>query len=140
MTPNQSADELGISARTLRAWLRREWPRTLGEEGLEWALTAEQIRAARERWGGSRTEIRDSSKPLRRGVSPSARSRALSDEAYVIDLCDEIIGERALRQHRFPWLRGDPGHRGARAPYPSMRTTRVMTSSSSIARDSTTNG
>jgi len=33
------------------------------------------------------------------------------DEAYVVDLCDEILGSRALRQHRFPFLVGDNGHR-----------------------------
>jgi hypothetical protein len=45
-------------------------------------------------------------------------SRTLSDESYVIDLCDEVLGARASRQHRFDWLRGDarPGKRGARLP------------------------
>lgn len=45
-------------------------------------------------------------------------SRTLSDEAYVIDLCDEALGQPALRQHRFDWLRGDarPGEQGARLP------------------------
>lgn len=36
-------------------------------------------------------------------------SRDDSDEAYVVDLCDAILGEPARRQHRFDWLRGDPG-------------------------------
>lgn len=40
------------------------------------------------------------------------RSRTRSDEAYVVSLCDEILGETALRQHRFDWLRGDPGRSG----------------------------
>lgn len=31
------------------------------------------------------------------------------DESYVIGLCDEILGSRALRQHRFPFLVGDSG-------------------------------
>jgi hypothetical protein len=44
-------------------------------------------------------------------VSPG-RSRADSDEAYVIDLCDTILGEPASRQHRFDWLVGDPGRDG----------------------------
>ncbi|WP_201788864.1 hypothetical protein [Amycolatopsis orientalis] len=35
-----------------------------------------------------------------------------SDEAYVLDLCDEILGERGQRQARFDWLRGDPGRNG----------------------------
>lgn len=45
-------------------------------------------------------------------------SRSLSDEAYVIDLCDEVLGVRALRQHRFDFLRGDarPGKQGIRLP------------------------
>lgn len=36
-------------------------------------------------------------------------SRSNSDEHYVIDLCDEIIGQTASRQHRFDFLRGDSG-------------------------------
>lgn len=42
-----------------------------------------------------------------------ARARIDSDEHYVIDLCDEVIGERAIRQHRFEWLLGDPGKNGS---------------------------
>lgn len=30
-----------------------------------------------------------------------------SDEAYVIDLCDEVLGINAIRQHRFSFLKGD---------------------------------
>ncbi len=54
-------------------------------------------------------------------------SRTLSDECYVIDLCDEVLGTRALRQHRFEWLRGDarPGQSGVRLPvdayYPDLQ-------------------
>ena len=29
------------------------------------------------------------------------------DEDYVIDLCDEVLKEKALRQHCFDFLRGD---------------------------------
>jgi hypothetical protein len=29
------------------------------------------------------------------------------DEAYIIDLCDRVIGMAALRQHRFAFLLGD---------------------------------
>lgn len=40
------------------------------------------------------------------------------DEDYVIDLCDELLGETARRQFCFDWLRGDarPGRRGRRLP------------------------
>ena len=37
------------------------------------------------------------------------RSRSNSDECYVIDLCNEILGQTASRQHRFDFLRGDSG-------------------------------
>lgn len=39
-------------------------------------------------------------------------TRADSDEAYVLGLCDEVLGEVGLRQHRFDWLMGDPGKDG----------------------------
>jgi hypothetical protein len=45
-------------------------------------------------------------------VVSTRRARADSDEAYVLDLCDAIIGEPASRQHRFDWLVGDPGRNG----------------------------
>ncbi|MFL0176143.1 hypothetical protein ACJH6I_22590 [Mycobacterium sp. SMC-13] len=35
-------------------------------------------------------------------------TRAGSDEHYVLDLCDEILGIPGRRQQRFDWLRGDP--------------------------------
>ncbi len=46
------------------------------------------------------------------------RARAASDEYYVIDLCDHILGRAAKRQHRFDFLVGDPGrsHRRVRLP------------------------
>ena len=34
------------------------------------------------------------------------------DEAYVLELCDIILGVIGIRQHRFDFLRGDPGKRG----------------------------
>jgi len=40
------------------------------------------------------------------------------DEHYIIDLCDEVIGKRALRQYTFDFLRGDaaPGKVGKKLP------------------------
>ena len=54
-------------------------------------------------------------------------ARSDSDEAYIISLCDEVLGHRAIRQHRFDFLLGDPGQNGARrrlpvdAWYPGLR-------------------
>lgn len=52
----------------------------------------------------------------RTGAEMASRSR--SDEAYVIDLCDRILGLKARRQRRFPFLLGDPGRSGRRARLP----------------------
>ena len=41
-----------------------------------------------------------------------SRRADVRGEIYVIDLCDELLGERASRQHRFDWLVGDPGRDG----------------------------
>lgn len=40
-------------------------------------------------------------------------SRKDSDEYYVIDLCDEVLGQKASRQQTFDFLRGDgePGRK-----------------------------
>jgi hypothetical protein len=63
--------------------------------------------------GGSFTPPVPASVPPPRPKAPkrTANARVDSDEAYVIDLCDELLGKRALRQHRFEWLRGDTGTR-----------------------------
>ena len=37
------------------------------------------------------------------------KGRKKSDEYYIIDLCNEILGLTALRQYRFDFLRGDRG-------------------------------
>ena len=34
------------------------------------------------------------------------------DEHYIIDLCDRMLAQPALRQHRFDFLIGDPGKGG----------------------------
>ena len=41
--------------------------------------------------------------------SANGSKRAKSDEAYILDLCDEILKQKSLRQHRFDFLRGDTG-------------------------------
>jgi hypothetical protein len=41
-----------------------------------------------------------------------ARLRTDSDEAYVLDLCDTVLGVKAERQKRFAFLVGDPGRDG----------------------------
>lgn len=43
---------------------------------------------------------------------------AIKDEHYVLDLCDVVLGLKAVRQHCFPFLTGDPDWRGCRKPLP----------------------
>ena len=43
-------------------------------------------------------------KPIKEGKKPATSQ---SDEAYIIDLCDEVLGITSLRQHRFEFLKGD---------------------------------
>lgn len=40
------------------------------------------------------------------------KDRSKSDEYYVIDLCDEILSMKAIRQHKFDFLLGDPDKKG----------------------------
>ena len=44
----------------------------------------------------------------------SGMARRSSDEYYVIDLCDEVLGRKGLRQHRFDFLLGDPSPKTGR--------------------------
>lgn len=53
--------------------------------------------------------------PIENRVTPaksfalSVKPRSQSDESYIIDLCDEVLKQKALRQHRFDFLTGDSG-------------------------------
>lgn len=50
--------------------------------------------------------------------SEKTASRKHKDEDYVIDLCDELLNLKASRQHRFPFLLGDPGKNRRKAMLP----------------------
>jgi hypothetical protein len=51
--------------------------------------------------------------PQKDTISPTVAriksTRVNSDESYIIDLCDQVLNAKALRQHRFLFLRGDTG-------------------------------
>ncbi|TDN87099.1 hypothetical protein DET49_11453 [Salegentibacter sp. 24] len=52
------------------------------------------------------------SKPAKIPKTKSSKpAKQNSDESYVIDLCDEILGQKASRQHKFDFLKGDSGRR-----------------------------
>lgn len=48
-------------------------------------------------------------------------SKGQRDEHYVLDLCDEILGIKGIRQYRFDFLKGDSGTKlPVDAYYPSL--------------------
>jgi hypothetical protein len=110
--PAELAAQLGVSPRALRDWLRRTYPRGPVEQGSRWDLTRAQSDAARRHFGAEPTPS------VLARTERAGRSRDASDEAYVIDLCDEVLGERGLRQPRFHWLRGDPAQSGSSVALP----------------------
>lgn len=57
MTPPRLAVELGMSPTTLRAFLRREFPRSSADRGTDWFLTPEQVVAARARFGRGQSAL-----------------------------------------------------------------------------------
>lgn len=115
MEPETLARELGITGKTLRSWLRRTYPRHPGLKGAPWELRTDQVAAARAHFGGG-THLEFQLPPAQQPRADAPRRSR--DEEYVVNLCDEILGERARRQHRFPWLLGDAGSSGRRATLP----------------------
>ena len=69
----------------------------------------------------------DEKPPIQKAISlPKTtlldKGRTESDEAYIIDLCDEVLKQKALRQHRFEFLLGDSGTKlPVDAYYPSLK-------------------
>lgn len=112
MAPERLAATLGISGKRLRGWLRQQFPRTPRQKGSAWSLTPEQAKAATDHFNRKRSQ--HLSQPVSEPTRPSKANagRADSDESYVIDLCDDLLGEKAHRQHTFDWLVGDPNRHG----------------------------
>lgn len=58
--------------------------------------------------------------PLTQQESGSS-TKGQRDEYYVLDLCDEILGAKGIRQHRFDFIKGDSGTKlPVDAYYPSL--------------------
>ena len=70
MRPEDLARELGINAERLRGWLRGRWPRSPGDHGQPWHLTADQVAEARRAFGILQ---RPSSRPVpaKRAATPA---------------------------------------------------------------------
>ena len=52
------------------------------------------------------------------GQSRQTYTRQNSDEAYIIDLCDEVLEQKGIRQHRFDFLLGDADENGRQIKLP----------------------
>lgn len=75
-----------------------------------------------ERISASTSKPFNSTKVIKKPVrSNTSKSKKQSDEAYIIDLCDEVLKLKASRQHRFDFLKGDTGVKlPVDAYYPSL--------------------
>lgn len=54
--PNVLAEEIGVDAKSLRAFLRSEFPRTAEDRNTSWELTAAQVKAVREHFTPTKSE------------------------------------------------------------------------------------
>jgi len=93
--------------------------------GFRDGYTVEQFLSVAKIAGTKVSEVKNPSPkaaitPIKKTIS-SANSRTVSDESYVLDLCDEVLKLAAIRQHRFDFLRGDSGTKlPVDAYYPSL--------------------
>ena len=90
-------------------------------KGSAWIFTVEQADIERAAWGERRSSSASGQLAMpstRRRASSGASRRKDRDQDYVLDLCDEILGEVGSREHLFDWLRGDVGTEGVRRQLP----------------------
>lgn len=106
--PEELAYEIGMSAKVLRGWLRREFPRDPADHWQPWYLTHDQVIATRAHFGGGprSSPWHSTHRPAVVEGSPAEDRR---DQAFVTSLVAELLGEEPLRDHRFSWLMGDTG-------------------------------
>jgi predicted site-specific integrase-resolvase len=59
ITPKALAEEIGIDAKVLRAYLRKEWTRPNEVKNTSWIITTEAADAAREKFAKQETPSTD---------------------------------------------------------------------------------
>lgn len=112
ITAIEMADACGIERKRFRQALRdAELP--WHGHGTPWAVEISSSQH-RDMQAVLQQLIRGSAKAAEppRSREPGQRPDG-SDEAYVLGLCDEVLGQKASRQHCFDFLRGDAGQRGS---------------------------
>lgn len=119
VTAAEMARNAGIDPKTFRAALRRA--------NLKWHAYYEKWEvpfgsAEHRDMSDVLASLTQSERPATRSLpgtrSVQSGSRGSSDEAWIIGLCDEVLGEQAIRQHRFSFLTGDPSATGRRSLLP----------------------
>ncbi len=117
ITAVEMAEATGIDPKRLRAALRAarlQWHPHNGRwevvRGSDQHRDMERVMA---RLGGGSVRLRSTLKTV-----PGGSLAAFRDEHYVLDLCDAVLGLKAVRQHCFEFLTGDPDRRGRRKPLP----------------------
>lgn len=107
----------GIDPKRFRAALRTaglDWQSHNGRwEVMRGSNQHQDMERVLERLCGGGYNLRLATKAARDVARTSVR-----DEHYVLDLCDAFLGLKAVRQHCFPFLTGDPDLRGYRKPLP----------------------
>lgn len=76
--------------------------------GLRGGYTVEDFLRVVKIIGGSPVPVNKAVDP-KQILKSTLSKRKDSDESYVIDLCDKILNRKAVRQHRFDFLKGDSG-------------------------------
>lgn len=117
ITAVEMAEASGIDPKRLRAALRAahlQWhPHNGRWEAVRGSDQHRDMERVMAQLVGGSIRLRSTSKTLE-GV----KEAAFRDEHYVFDLCDAVLGLKAVRQHCFPFLTGDPDPRGYRKPLP----------------------
>ena len=112
--PDEIGRRVDRSGKTVRAWLRERWPEQAPGQGGHWYLSHHQVQETIAHFGNtpgpdSSSQGRTASEGTGTVRHTSRRRRENSDEAYVIALVADLVGEEAVNGHRFDWLRGDAG-------------------------------
>jgi hypothetical protein len=110
MTPVELADEIGMSDKVLRGWLRRQYPRTVADANSRWDLSTDQVAAARAHFGGRYGPDRHKSVAVAPRVQPDSLGRSdwswegnvqavlvrwLEAQGYAI----EFVAHTAIKEH-----------------------------------------
>lgn len=119
VTAAEMARTAGIDPKTFRAALRRANPKWHAHhEKWEVPFGSAEHHDMGEVLASLTLSEKRAPTSLPRPRSLQSTPRGNSDEAWIIGLCDEVLGEPAIRQHRFPFLTGDPGATGRRSLLP----------------------